>query len=113
MHRLEVEYQVQLAHVAEQPVQALDEYLDQVEQREGGFRGCGDEDEVEGGVVAVRDLGGGVEGVQVVWVAGGGGRGSEERRERQEVAGCMGAVGDEGENLGNEALLGGCFLMVL
>ncbi|KAL9607749.1 MAG: hypothetical protein Q9167_007361, partial [Letrouitia subvulpina] len=91
---------------------ALDQHLDQIEQRKGGFCGRGDEDEVEGSVVAVGNLGGGVEGVEVVWIAGGGGRGSKEWRKRQKVAGCWGTVRDEGENFGNEALLSGCFLVM-
>lgn len=53
MQRLEIKYQIQLAHVFKQPVERFDEYLDEIEEREGGFGGGRDEDEVEGCVVAV------------------------------------------------------------
>ncbi|KAJ8112807.1 hypothetical protein OPT61_g4912 [Boeremia exigua] len=86
VQRLEVEDEVELAHVLEQAVQSLDEDLDQVEQGQRRLGGGGDDDEVEGGVVALG--------------AGAGGRGA-----RQEVAGRVGAVGDEGEDLGDQALL--------
>lgn len=72
MQRLEVENQIQLADVFEQAVEGLDEDLDQVEQSEGGFRGRGYEDEVEGCVVAVCDQGRGVV-VGLGWGCGGGG----------------------------------------
>lgn len=78
MQRLEVEDEVQLAHVLEQAVQRLDEDLDQVEQGERRLGGGADDDEVQRRVVAVGDDGGGV-GVGAVGgrVAGGG----QERRE--------------------------------
>ena len=42
------------------------------------------------------------------------GRGAgEEGREREEVAGPSGAVGHEGEYFGYQALLDGCFLLLL
>ena len=86
MQRLEVEDEVQLAHVFEQAVEGLDEDLDQVEQGEGGLRRGGDEDEIERCVVAVGDEGGGV----VVGLGrgrgGGGGRG-EQRWEPRRVEG--------------------------
>lgn len=107
MQRLEIKNQIQLAHILKQAVQRLDEHLDQIQQRKRGLGGCADQDEVEGGVVAVGDEGGGV----VVGVGGGGRRG-EERGEGEEVAGGGGAVGDEGEDFGDEALLDGGVLLV-
>lgn len=53
MQALEVEDQIELAHVLEQAVQRLDEDLDQVEQRQGGLGRRADQDEVERGVVSV------------------------------------------------------------
>ena len=42
------------------------------------------------------------------------GRGAgQERRKRKEVAGSSGAVGYQGEDLGYQALLDGCFLLLL
>lgn len=55
VQRLVVEDEVQLADVFEQAVERLDEDLDQVEQRQRGFRRRADDDEVERRVVAVRD----------------------------------------------------------
>lgn len=69
MQGLEVEDQIQLAHVLEQAVERLDEDLYQVEQGEGRLGRGADDDEVEGCVVAVGDEGGGV----VVRGGGGGG----------------------------------------
>lgn len=106
MQRLEVEYEIQLADILEQAVECLDEDLDEVEQREGRLGGGGDEDEVEGGVVAVGDERGAV-GVGGV---GGGGAGGEEGREGQEVATGLRTGGDEGEDLGDETLLDGSVL---
>lgn len=60
MQGLEAEDQIQFAHVLEQAVQGLDEDLDEVEEGERGFGGGADQDEVEGRVVAVGYLGGGV-----------------------------------------------------
>ena len=71
MQRLEIKYQIQLTHILKQPVQSFDEDLDEVEEREGGFCRGGDEDEVQGGVVAVGDEGGGI----VVELGGGRGGG--------------------------------------
>ena len=67
MQRLKIENQVQLTDVFEEAIESLDEDLDQVEQGEGGFRGCGYQDEVEGCVVAVC-----YEGWSVVVGLGGG-----------------------------------------
>ena len=56
------------------------------------------------------------EGRYIVVFAGrdGGGRGAgEEGRQREEVAGSRGAVRYEGEELGDQALLDGCFLLLL
>ena len=77
VQRLEVEDEVELAHVLEHAVEGLDKDLDQVQQGERGLGGGGDDDEAEGRIVAVGDEGGGVV------VAGGGGRGGagEEGRE--------------------------------
>lgn len=55
MQGLEVEDEVEFADVIEAGVEGFDEDVDEVEQGEGGFGGGGDEDEVEGGVVAVGD----------------------------------------------------------
>jgi hypothetical protein len=103
MQRLVVEYQIQFAHVLEQPVQRLDVHLDQVDQRQRGLGRRRDDDEVKGGIVAVGDERGDV----VLVLRGGGARrgGGEEGWEGQEVAGTWGAVGDEGEDFGYEALL--------
>ncbi len=53
MQCLEVEDQVQLAHVLKQPIECFDENLDQVEESERGLCGSGDEDEIESCVVTV------------------------------------------------------------
>ena len=53
MQCFKVENQIQLAHVLEEAIEGFDEDLDEVEEGEGGFGGGGDEDEVEGCVVAV------------------------------------------------------------
>lgn len=56
------------------------------------------------------------EGGHVVVFAGGdggGGGAGEEGREGEEVAGSGGAVGDQCEDLGDQALLDGCFLLLL
>lgn len=60
MQCLEIENQVQLTHVLEKPIERLDEYLDEIEERERGFGGCGDHDEVKGGIVPVGDQRGSV-----------------------------------------------------
>jgi hypothetical protein len=105
MQRLKVEDQIQLANVFEQSIQGLDVHLDQVDQSQRGFGGRGDDDEVQCGVVAVGDERRNV----VLLVRRGGGvtcRGcGEERGERQEVAGPWRPIGDECEDLGDEALL--------
>ena len=74
MQRLEIENQIQLTDVFEKAIEGLDEDLDQIEQGEGCFGGRGDEDEVEGCVVAVRDEGGGVVVGLGRGCGGGGGR---------------------------------------
>lgn len=101
---LEVEDEVQLAHVLEQLVQSLDVHLDQVDQGERRLGGRGDDDEEERRVVPVRHERG---DVVVLLVAGrvGGSGGGEEGRQREEVAGAGWSVGDEGEDFGYEALL--------
>lgn len=95
MQRLEIENQVQFTHIFEKIVQALDEHVDQVQQRERAFCGSGDDDEVQRGVVAVRDERGRVVGLGL------GCRGREEGWEREEVATAAGARGDEGEDFGD------------
>lgn len=55
MQRLEIENQIQFTHILEKIIQALDEHVDQVQQRERTFGGSGDDDEVQRGIVAVRD----------------------------------------------------------
>lgn len=104
MQGFEIEYQIELAHVLEQPIQRFDKDLDQIQQCERRFRGGGDDDEVERCVVAVGDEGGGV-----VLLGGGGvgGRGGKEGREGQEVAAAGWPGGDEREDLGYEPLLDG------
>lgn len=62
VQRLKVEDQIQLAHILKQPVQGLDVDLDQIDQREGRLGRGGDDDEVEGRVVAVGDERGDVVG---------------------------------------------------
>lgn len=101
---LEVEDEVQLAHVLEQLVQRLDVHLDEVDQGEGRLGGRGDDDEEERRVVPVGHERGHVVLLLVAGRVGGSG-GGEEGREREEVAGAGWAVGDEGEDLGYEALL--------
>lgn len=123
MQRLEVEDQVQLAHVLKQLVERLHEHLDQVEEAQGRLERVGDDDEVQRCVVAVQQRGrlvpgGGVPGR-------GGRRAGEEWREavgvlintgrlpswwrranlREEVAGRCRTIGDEGEDLGQQLLL--------
>lgn len=106
---LKVEDEVQLAHVLEQLVQRLDVHLDQVDQGERRLGGRGDDDEEERRVVPVCHERG---DVVVLLVAGrvGGSGGGEEGRQREEVAGAGWSVGDEGEDLGYEALLYACVL---
>ncbi len=55
VQRLEVEDEVELAHVLEEPVERLDEHLDQVEQRQRRLGRRADENEVQRCVVPVRD----------------------------------------------------------
>lgn len=102
MQRLEIEDQIQFAHVFEQVIQAFDEDVDQIEESERRFCGGRDDDEVERCVVAVC-----YEGGRIVGFGDLRGGGSEKRRERQEVAAAAWAGGDEGEDLGDEALLDG------
>lgn len=106
---LKVEDEVELAHVLEQAVQRLDVHLDNVDQGQRRLGRRRDDDEVQRRVVAVRYEGRDV----VVWFRGRvrGARGGEEGREREEVAGAGGAVGDEGEDFGDEALLDGGVLL--
>lgn len=54
---LHVKDQVKLADVLEAGIQALDEGLDQIQDSELRLRGINDEDEVEGSIMAVDDLG--------------------------------------------------------
>lgn len=71
MQCLEVEDQIQLAHVLKQPIECFDENLDQVEESERGLCRSGDEDEIESRVVTV-----GYEGRRIVMgLVGGGGWG--------------------------------------
>lgn len=60
MQRLKIEDEIKLAHVLEEPVQRLDEDLNEVEEGERTLGGGGDDDEVEGRVVAVGYQGGSV-----------------------------------------------------
>lgn len=53
MQRLEVEDEVELADILEEPVKGLYEDLDQVEKCEWRLGRCADYDEVEGRVVTV------------------------------------------------------------
>jgi hypothetical protein len=53
MQRLEVEDQVELAHIFEEAVESLYEDLDEVEEGEGRLGGGADHDEVQSGIVAV------------------------------------------------------------
>ena len=134
MQRLKVEDQIQLADVFEKAVEGFDEDLDQIEQGERGLRRGGDEDEVERCVVAVCDEGGGVVVGLGRARGGGGGRGQQgwEPRSakasamvpalaegfpesknhygagtnaREKVASRGRAVCNEGEDLGDQALL--------
>lgn len=54
VQRLEIENQVQLAHILKQPVQRLDKHLDQIQQRQRRFRRRADQDKVQRRVVSVR-----------------------------------------------------------
>lgn len=101
---LEVEDEVELAHVLEELVQRLDVHLDQVDQGERRLGGRGDDDEEKRRVVPVRHQRGDVVVLLVTRRVGGSG-GGEEGREGEEVAGPGWAVGDEGEDFGYEALL--------
>lgn len=62
MHGLVAENEIQFADVLEHPVQRLHEYLDQIDERERGFRRGRDHDEREGRVRAISDLRGRVGG---------------------------------------------------
>ena len=53
-----MEDEVELADIAESPVEGLDEDLDEVEDTEGRLGLVDTEDEVEGGVVAVDEVDG-------------------------------------------------------
>ena len=82
MERFEIEDQIQLTYIFEQPVKGLDKDLDEVEKSEGRLCGCTNEDKVEGSIMSVCYEGGCV-------IVGGSGAdlgirwrgGSEERRE--------------------------------
>jgi hypothetical protein len=78
---LEVEDEVELAHVFEHAVEGLDEDLDQVQQGERGLGRGRDDDEVQRRVVPVRHQRG-----RVV-VARGGGGGGVAREKRRETGG--------------------------
>lgn len=110
MQGLEVEDEVELAHVLEQLVERLDVDLDEVQQGQRRLGRRRDDDEVQGRVVAVRD-----ERRHVVVRLRGrvrGARRGEEGRQRQEVAGAARAVRHEREDLGDQALLDAGFLQV-
>ena len=94
---LEVEDQVQLAHILEQLVQRLDVDLDQVEQRQRRLGRRRYYNEVQSRIVAVGDERGDV----VVRFRGGmrSAGSSEDGGQREEVACAVGSVGDEGEDL--------------
>ena len=64
----EIENQVQFAHVLEKAVKGLHENLDEIEKGQRGLSRGGDDDEVEGRIVAVGNERGSVV------VRGGGGR---------------------------------------
>ena len=104
MQRLEVENQIQFTHILKEIVQALDKHVDQVQQRERALRRRRDDDEVQRGVVAVRDERGRVVRLGLRR------RGREEGWEREEVAAAAGPRGDEGEDFGDQALLDCCVL---
>ena len=104
MQRLEVENQIQFTHILKEIVQALDEHVDQVQQRERALRRRRDDDEVQRGVVAVCDEGRRVVGLGLRR------RGREEGWEREEVAAAAGSRGDKGEDFGDQALLDCCVL---
>lgn len=70
MQRLKVEDQIQFTYIFEKAVEGFDKDLDEVEEGEGRFRRRGDQDEVEGCVVAVCYEGGGVV-VGLGWGCGG------------------------------------------
>ena len=105
MQRLEIEDQIQLAHVLEQSIQGFHEDLNQIQECKRRLGGGGDEDEVERGVVAV-----GHERWSIILLVRGGAGGSEERWEWEEVAAAGWSGRDKGEDLGNEALLDCCVL---
>lgn len=63
MQRFKVEDQVQLAHVLEEVVQALDKDVDEIKQGQRTLGRSGDDDEVERCVVAVGDERGRVVGL--------------------------------------------------
>lgn len=73
---LEVEDQVELAHIFEEAIERLDEDLDEVEERERRFGRGADYDEVEGCIVSVGHERGGV--VVLGGRCGGFGRAGEE-----------------------------------
>lgn len=102
VHGLKVEDEVELADVLKKTVKRLDVDLDEVHEGERGLGGSGDDDEVERRIVAVGDERRRVRGLDTT----GGARGrSQQGRQRQEVAGPGRAIGDEGEDLRDEALL--------
>lgn len=92
MQRLEIEDQIQLADVLEQPIQSLDIDLDEVDQGQRALGAGADDDEVQRGIVAVGDERGDIVvrgGCRLRGVRGG--LGAEEGRKWEEVAGARGA----------------------
>ena len=114
VHGLKVEDEVELADVLKEAVERLDVDLDEVHEGERGLGGGGDDDKVERRVVAIGDERGRVGGFDAARRAR---RRCQQRRQWQEVAGAGRAVSDEGEDLGDEALLDagvlGCVRRVL
>lgn len=94
MHSVDVEDEVELADVLEAVVEGLHEDLDEVEDAELALARVHGEDEVQGRVVAVDEL-----GVLAPDAGDAGGR-------VDKVAGPVGAAGDEGVNLTHQLLLG-------
>src|SRR5688572_30578695 len=58
MKRFKVKDQIEFANVFEQSVQRFYKYLNQIKKTEFGFKVVGDDDEVEGCIVAVDDSSG-------------------------------------------------------
>lgn len=96
---LEVEDQIQLAHVLKQHVERLHEHLDQVQQAQRRLERVRDDDEVQGGVVAVEQGDLVVARVPRVRPA------REERRQGEEVARRGRTRRDAAEDLLQQTLL--------